>query len=99
MSKNDLDDSGSLANFYWIPENDSQGIQGDAEAWKMTKRANYWSTAFSYKLKFGKRNKGNNRDTIYATLEVWPGEWKSIADEKTFKPYVFYREILPYPNL
>lgn len=87
--------TGSLANFYWIPEDDDMGT-GD---WDLAEDAGYWSTAFSYRLSYGRRNKGNNRDTIYATLEVWPGEWKSIADEKTFKPYVFYREILPYPNL
>lgn len=85
----------TLARFYWIPEDDDMGT-GD---WDLAEDAGYWSTAFSYRLSYGKRSKGNNRDTIYATLEVWPGEWKAIADEKTFKPYVFYREILPYPNL
>ena len=87
--------TGSLARFYWIPEDDDMGT-GD---WDLAEDAGYWSTAFSYRLTYGRRNKGSQRDTIYATLEVWPGEWKSIADEKTFKPYVFYREILPYPNL
>ena len=85
----------SFAQFYWIPEDDDMGT-GD---WDLAEDAGYWSTAFSYRLSYGKRSKGNNRDTIYATLEVWPGEWKSIADEEKFKPYVFYREILPYPNL
>ena len=87
--------TGSLSRFYWIPEDDDMGT-GD---WDLAEDAGFWSTAFSYRLSYGKRSKGNNRDTIYATLEVWPGEWKSIADEEKFKPYVFYREILPYPNL
>ena len=87
--------TGKLAQFYWIPKDDDQGT-GD---WHITEDAGFWTTAFSYKLTFDKRKKGNNRDTIYATLEVWPGEWKKIADENAFKPYVFYREILPYPNL
>ncbi len=87
--------TGSLSRFYWIPEDDDMGT-GD---WDLAEDAGFWSTAFSYRLSFGKRSKGNARDTIYATLEVWPGEWKSIADEEKFKPFVFYREILPYPNL
>ncbi len=93
--KSELQDNGELVQFYWIPEHDRQGT-GD---WGLTTDAGYWTTAFSYKLSFDKRKKGNNRDTIYATLEVWPGEWKKIADENTFRPYVFYREILPYPDL
>lgn len=95
LDKIELQDKGKLARFYWIPEDDDMGT-GD---WDLAEDAGYWSTAFSYQLTFGKRNKGNKRDTIYATLEVWPGEWQAIADKNTFKPYVFYREILPYPNL
>lgn len=103
QSKRELS-TGSLSQFYWIANDDDMGTAGDhpesnPDAWHLAEDAGYWSTAFSYRLTYGKRSKGNNRDTIYATLEVWPGEWKSIADEKTFKPYVFYREILPYPNL
>lgn len=92
----------TLAQFYWIPKDDDMGTGGsnpEEGEWSLAEDAGFWSTAFSYRLSYGKRDKGNDRDTIYATLEVWPGEWKSIADEKTFKPYVFYREILPYPNL
>ena len=87
--------TGKLAQFYWIPEDDDMGT-GD---WDLAEDAGFWSTAFSYELTFDKRKKGNKRDTIYATLKVWPGEWQKIADEEAFKPYVFYREILPYPNL
>ena len=102
LSRNDsskirLDDSGNLARFYWVPKDDSQGTGDD---WDMTQDAGFWTTAFSYKLTYDKSRKGSSRrDTIYAVLKVWPGEWQNIADEKTFKPYVFYREILPYPNL
>lgn len=89
-------EGGALAQFYWIPEHDDQGT-GD---WEITRKADYWSTAFSYRLTFQKREKRDRgRCTYYAMLEVWPGEWKSIADENAFKPYVFYREILPYPKL
>lgn len=96
MEKIELDKSGRLARFYWIPEDDSQGT---GDEWGITRQSGFWTTAFSYKLTYEKRKKGNNRDTIYATLKVWPGEWENIADEKTFKPYVFYREIILYPNL
>lgn len=96
FEKIELDDSGNLTRFYWIPEDDSQGTGSD---WTVTRKAGFWTTAFSYKLTYNKRRKGNNRDTIYATLKVWPGEWENISDEKTFKPYVFYREIILYPNL
>lgn len=88
--------TGQIAQFYWIPEDDDMGT-GE---WDLAEDAGYWSTAFTYELTFDQSPKGSlGSDTIYATLKVWPGEWKSIADEETFKPYVFYREILPYPNL
>lgn len=93
---------GSILQFYWIPKDDDMGTSGgqsDPEAWHLAENAGYWSTAFTYRLTCAKRDKGNNRDTIYATLEVWPGEWKSKDIAKHMKPYVFYREILPYPNL
>lgn len=93
--KKELKDGGSLSQFYWIAKDDDQGT-GD---WDITSKADFWSTAFTYTLTFKERPKGNKRTTIYATLKVWPGEWKSIADEKSFKPYVFYREVLPYPDL
>lgn len=95
-----------FAQFYWIPKDDDMGTTGgntasNPDAWHLAEEAGFWSTAFSYRLSFGQRKdqKGTPRDTIYATLEVWPGEWKSSDIEKTMKPYVFYREILPYPNL
>ncbi len=85
-----------FGQFYWIPEDDDMGT-GD---WDLAEDAGYWSTAFSYELTFDQSPKGSlGSDTIYATLKVWPGEWKSKPNEEKFKPYVFYREILPYPNL
>ena len=84
-----------LSQFYWIARNNDKGT-GD---WKLTGNAGFWSSAFTYKLKWEKKNNGNTRDTYYAVLQVWPGEWKSIADEKKFPPRVFYREIIPYPDM
>ena len=90
-----LDSGDVLSRFYWIARNNDKGA-GD---WKLTGNAGFWSTAFTYKLKWEKKKNGNTRDTYYATLQVWPGEWKSIADEKKFPPRVFYREIIPYPDM
>lgn len=95
-NQNMLDASGNLAHFYWIAEDDNQGVEGD---WSITKKNDFWSTAFSYKLSYEEfhRNPGD-RPTYRAILKVWPGEWESIADEKKFKPYVFSREVIPYPD-
>lgn len=84
-----------LSQFYWIARNNDKGT-GD---WELTANAGFWSSAFTYKLTWQKMNKGNNRDTYYAVLKVWPGEWTAIADEEKFPPYVFYREIIPYPDM
>ena len=84
-----------LSQFYWIARNNDKGTGN----WALTGDAGFWSTAFTYRLKWQKMNKGNNRDTYYAVLKVWPGEWTAIADEKKFPPYVFYREIIPYPDM
>lgn len=87
--------SGSLSRFYWIARNNDKGT-GD---WNLTSKAGFWSTAFTYELTWKKMYKGNKRDTYYAMLKVWPGEWTDIADEKKFPPRIFYREIIPYPNM
>jgi hypothetical protein len=84
-----------LSQFYWIARNNDKGT-GD---WNLSSNAKFWSSAFTYKLKWQKMNKGNNRDTYYAVLQVWPGDWTAIADENKFPPYVFYREIIPYPDM
>ena len=84
-----------LSQFYWIARNNDKGT-GD---WDLSNNAGFWSSAFTYRLKWAKMNKGNNRDTYYAVLRVWPGEWQAIADEEKFPPYVFYREIIPYPEM
>ena len=84
-----------LSQFYWIARNNDKGT-GD---WDLSNDAGFWSSAFTYRLKWAKMNKGNNRDTYYAVLRVWPGEWQAIADEEKFPPYVFYREIIPYPEM
>lgn len=95
-SQNMLDDSGNLAHFYWIPEDDNQGIEG---GWSVTKDNDYWSTAFTYKLDYNEfHRQTRDRPTYRAVLKVWPGEWDDIADENAFRPYVFYREIIPYPE-
>jgi Tfp pilus assembly protein PilV len=84
-----------LSRFYWIARNNDLGT-GD---WNFSSTADFWSTAFTYRLRWEKMNKGNNRDTYFAVLQVWPGEWMSIKDETKFPPYVFYREIIPYPDM
>lgn len=94
--QNMLDDSGNFAHFYWIAEDDNQGIEGQ---WSVTKENDYWSTAFTYKLQYDEFHRApRDRPTYRAILKVWPGEWNSGPDEKSFKPYVFYREIIPYPE-
>lgn len=94
-NQNSLKDGGNLARFYWIPEDDNQGVAG---GWSITKDNDYWSTAFSYKLEYDEFHRTTrDRPTYRAILKVWPGEWTDI-DEKAFKPYVFYREIIPYPD-
>lgn len=90
----ELVEGGKLSQFYWVAKDDDQGT-GD---WEITSKADFWSTAFSYKLEIDEHYKGRQRCTIYATLKVWPGEWTKIEDENKFKPFIFYREILPYPT-
>ena len=92
-----LDSSPGLHVFKWVPRNWDMGT-GD---WDYASDAQFWTTAFTYELEWEKMNKGNNRDTYYAVLKVWPGEWDSISEEvrKTFKPRIFYREIIPYPDM
>lgn len=90
-----LDAGEKLSQFFWIARNMDMGT-GD---WSLVRKAGFWSSAFTYKLKWQKMNKGNNRDTYYAVLKVWPGDWDTIADEKKFPPRIFYRELVPYPKL
>lgn len=80
--------------FYWVPRDDDQGT-GD---WHLTENAKFWTTAFTYDLEADWLYKGQNRDTLRATLKVWPGEWKKRPNEKKNPPYVFTREILSYPE-
>jgi len=95
LSKKVLDSGNQLSQFYWIPLNMDMGT-GDSA---LARKADFWTTAFTYKLRWEKMNKGNNRDTYYATLQVWPGEWTTTPNEKKFPPYIFYREIIPYPDM
>ncbi|MGD9782923.1 MAG: prepilin-type N-terminal cleavage/methylation domain-containing protein [Kiritimatiellia bacterium] len=90
-----LNSGNELSRFYWIARNMDMGTGN----WDLTSQAGFWSSAFTYQLDWKKKNNGNNRDTYYAVLKVWPGEWEEIADEEKFPPYVFYREIVPYPDL
>lgn len=90
-----LNSDGSLSKFYWIARNMDMGTGN----WNLTSQAGFWSAAFSYQLEWRGKSNGNNRDTYYAVLKVWPGEWDQILDEEKFPPYVFYREIVPYPDL
>ena len=94
IDKKVLNSQDVLSRFYWIARNNDMGT-GD---WNFTSQADFWSTAFTYRLRWEKMNKGNNRDTYFAVLRVWPGEWTTI-DEAKFPPYVFYREIIPYPGM
>ena len=84
-----------LSRFYWIARNMDMGTGN----WDLSSQAGFWSSAFTYQLDWKKKNNGNNRDTYFAVLKVWPGEWDQIADEEKFPPHVFYREIVPYPDL
>ena len=84
-----------LSRFYWIARNMGMGTGN----WSLSSQAGFWSSAFTYQLEWRAKNNGNNRDTYYAVLKVWPGEWEEIQDEEKFPPYVFYREIVPYPDL
>lgn len=88
-----LDSSPGLHVFKWVPRNWDMGT-GDAE---YASKAKFWTTAFTYELEWEKKSSG--RDTYYAVLKVWPGEWKAIADEDKFQPRIFYREIVPYPDM
>lgn len=88
-----LTSGGTLEQFYWIARFNDKGTGN----WDLASNAGFWSSAFTYELIWEKMDKGNNRDTYYATLKVWPGEWTSI--DTNFAPYVFYREIVPYPDM
>lgn len=90
-----LNSGDRLSQFYWIARNMDKGT-GD---WELADKAGFWSSAFTYQLEWRRMNKGNKRDTYYARLKVWPGEWDSIADDKKFPPRIFYREIIPYPDM
>ena len=90
-----LDNAPGLHVFKWVPRNMDMGT-GD---WESASKAKFWFSAFTYELAWEKKNKGNNRDTYYATLRVWPGEWDKIEDEVKFPPRVFFREITPYPDM
>ncbi len=83
--------------FKWVARNLDMGT-GD---WDLASQAKFWSTAFTYELDWQKKrsNSGNDRDTYYAVLRVWPGEWAAIADRDKFPPRIFYREIVPYPDM
>ena len=95
VDKKVLDSSGNLSQFYWIARNNDKGTGN----WDLSSAAGFWSSAFTYELEWRKMNKGNNRDTYYAVLRVWPGEWQTIADREKFPPRIFYREIVPYPDM
>ena len=90
-----LTSDGNLNRFYWIARNMDMGTGN----WNLSSAAGFWSSAFTYRLEWRAKNNGNNRDTYYAVLKVWPGEWEQILDEDKFPPHVFYREIVPYPDL
>ncbi|NCD22076.1 MAG: prepilin-type N-terminal cleavage/methylation domain-containing protein [Spartobacteria bacterium] len=90
-----LDNAAGLHVFKWVPRNMDMGT-GD---WEAASKAKFWFSAFTYELEWEKKDKGNNRDTYYATLRVWPGEWDKIDDEDKFPPRIFYREITPYPDM
>lgn len=83
--------------FKWVARNLDMGTG----AWDLASQAKFWSTAFTYELDWQKKrsNSGNDRDTYYAVLRVWPGEWAAIADQDKFPPRIFYREIVPYPDM
>jgi type II secretory pathway pseudopilin PulG len=95
LSKKELTSGGVLSQFYWIARNNDKGT-GISD---LSSAAGFWSSAFTYELVWRKMDKGNNRDTYYAMLKVWPGDWQTIADPDKFPPYVFYREIIPYPDM
>jgi len=95
MAEKELTSGGKLSHFYWIARNNDKGTGN----WNLSSDADFWSSAFTYELEWEKMDKGNKRDTYYAVLKVWPGEWTVIDDENKFKPYVFYREIIPYPGM
>jgi type II secretory pathway pseudopilin PulG len=88
-----LDSSPGLHVFKWVPRNWDVGT-GDSE---YASKAKFWTTAFTYELEWEKKSSG--RDTYYAVLKVWPGEWNAIADREAFPPRIFYREIVPYPDM
>lgn len=90
-----LTDGEQLSRFYWIARNNDKGTGN----WSLSSDAGFWSSAFTYTLRWEKKSNGNSRDTYYAVLKVWPGEWTAIADEKKFPPRIFYREIIPYPDM
>lgn len=90
-----LDNAAGFHVFKWVPRNWDVGT-GDAT---YASDAKFWTSAFTYELEWEKKDKGNNRDTYYATLRVWPGEWDKIDDEDKFPPRIFYREITPYPDM
>ena len=94
VGKKVLNSGDALSQFYWIARNMDMGTGN----WDFSSQSKFWSTAFTYRLRWERMNKGNNRDTFYAVLKVWPGEWTTI-DENKFPPYVFYREIIPYPDM
>jgi hypothetical protein len=93
LSKKYLNSSGALSQFYWIARNNDKGTGNSG----LSSTAGFWSSAFTYRLKWAKKSSGRN--TYYAVLQVWPGEWTTIADETKFPPYIFYREIIPYPDM
>lgn len=88
-----LDNRPGLHVFKWVPRNWDVGT-GDSE---YASKAKFWTTAFTYELEWEKKSSG--RDTYYAVLKVWPGEWNAIADREAFPPRIFYREIVPYPDM
>ncbi|NLB65665.1 MAG: hypothetical protein GX803_04250 [Lentisphaerae bacterium] len=89
-----LDSGEKLSKFYWVARNMDLGT-GD---WDLSSKAKYASSIFTYRLRWEKKKNGNNRDTYFAVLRVWPGEWSNI-DEAKFPPRIFYREIIPYPDI
>lgn len=94
LTKKRLISDDDFHTFYWIARNNDKGTGN----WDLSSNAGFWSSAFTYKLRWEKMFK-NKRDTYFAVLKVWPGEWNTIDDEDKFAPYVFYREIIPYPDM
>ena len=90
----ELNSGDRLSQFYWIARNMDMGT-GD---WDLSSKAGFWSSAFTYKLRWERKKNGNSRDSYIAVLKVWPGEMTTV-DEAKNPPRIFYRELIPYPDM